>query len=107
MRYYIRLQQSNKIFSQHSPSSKPPSSPKHLPASSRDALQPPDKADDLLSANITPEMLDLDIPLHVSEAAGLGVSVKGKTSSQAGQKDLGIFIKDIIDGGAAQKVRVC
>lgn len=38
--------------------------------------------------------------MHDSEKAGLGISVKGKTS---GVQDLGIFIKSIINGGAASR----
>jgi partitioning defective protein 3 len=45
--------------------------------------------------------MTLDIPVHDSERAGLGVSVKGKTSNS---KDLGIFVKSVIHGGAASKV---
>ena len=69
-------------------------------------------ADDLLSSSqTTAQLLEFDIPLNVSKASGLGVSVKGKTAqlpsqqqTQPAQKDLGIFIKDIIAGGAAQLV---
>lgn len=47
----------------------------------------------------------LNIPLNESGSAGLGVSVKGKTTVVAGSsKDLGIFIKAVIHGGAASKV---
>ncbi|XP_050310493.1 partitioning defective 3 homolog isoform X3 [Anthonomus grandis grandis] len=46
------------------------------------------------------EILTFDIPVHDSEKAGLGISVKGKTS-EAG--DLGIFIKSVINGGAASR----
>ena len=81
-----------------------------------DALPPRDDGvtDALLSsAQTTPHLFQFSIALNVSQAAGLGVSVKGKTTSQpstsqpqtAAQKDLGIFIKDIIAGGAAQLVR--
>ena len=67
----------------------------------------------LSSGQTTPQLLQFNIALNVSQAAGLGVSVKGKTTSQpstsqpqtSAQKDLGIFIKDIIAGGAAQLVR--
>lgn len=64
------------------------------------------------------EILTLHIPVHDSEKAGLGVSVKGKTSSNNssngssnsssrttdGSKqdgDLGIFVKHVLKGGAA------
>ncbi|KAF5272242.1 hypothetical protein FQA39_LY01324 [Lamprigera yunnana] len=46
------------------------------------------------------EILTFDIPVHDSEKAGLGISVKGKTS---GSQDLGIFIKSVINGGAASR----
>ncbi|CAG9829194.1 unnamed protein product [Diabrotica balteata] len=46
------------------------------------------------------EILTFNIPVHDSEKAGLGVSVKGKTS---GTKDLGIFIKGVMCGGAASR----
>lgn len=42
----------------------------------------------------------MNIPVHDSEKAGLGISVKGKTS---GSQDLGIFIKSVINGGAASR----
>ncbi|KAJ8934997.1 hypothetical protein NQ314_013068 [Rhamnusium bicolor] len=46
------------------------------------------------------EILTFNIPVHDSEKAGLGISVKGKTS---GSKDLGIFIKGVMYGGAASR----
>ncbi|KAG5889507.1 hypothetical protein JTB14_008996 [Gonioctena quinquepunctata] len=46
------------------------------------------------------EILTFNIPVHDSEKAGLGISVKGKTS---GAKDLGIFIKGVMFGGAASR----
>jgi partitioning defective protein 3 len=62
---------------------------------------PPEKSDDNM---IFPwkhrEILTLNIPVHDSEKAGLGISVKGKTS---GSQDLGIFIKSVIHGGAASR----
>lgn len=37
--------------------------------------------------------------------SGLGISVKGKTSvSDAGFRDLGLYVKSILDTGAAAKV---
>lgn len=64
-------------------------------------MQPLDKSDDNM---IFPwkhrEILTLNIPVHDSEKAGLGISVKGKTS---GTQDLGIFIKSVINGGAASR----
>ncbi|XP_054286524.1 partitioning defective 3 homolog B isoform X3 [Macrosteles quadrilineatus] len=58
------------------------------------------------------EILTFDIPVHDSEKAGLGVSVKGKTSanqnanpnsSNGSAIDLGIFVKNVIHGGAASR----
>ncbi|XP_073969994.1 par-3 family cell polarity regulator isoform X4 [Rhodnius prolixus] len=66
------------------------------------------------------EIITLDIPVHDSEKAGLGVSVKGKTSSTSNSSgnnvpngttnsnssssvDLGIFVKNVIHGGAASR----
>lgn len=52
------------------------------------------------------------IPVHDTEKAGLGVSVKGKTSSNGStlfnttlkyDGDLGIFVKNVIHGGAASR----
>ena len=56
------------------------------------------------------EVLKLKIPLNVSGAAGLGVSVKGKSKApeddgRESPQDKGIFVKTVIIGGAAQKVR--
>ncbi|ESO81975.1 hypothetical protein LOTGIDRAFT_90066, partial [Lottia gigantea] len=53
---------------------------------------------------VNSEVILLDIPLNNSEATGLGVSVKGKSiSTPQGTKDLGIFIKSVMPGGAAFK----
>ncbi|XP_064538677.1 partitioning defective 3 homolog isoform X3 [Drosophila montana] len=64
------------------------------------------------------EELTLHIPVHDTEKAGLGVSVKGKTcsnlnastpssssnsSSMKHDGDLGIFVKNVIHGGAASR----
>ena len=50
------------------------------------------------------EILTLDIPVHDTEKAGLGISVKGKTTSTNGATtDLGIFIKSVLHGGAASR----
>lgn len=70
--------------------------------------------DDNQNPNIFPwrnrEILTFHIPVHDTEKAGLGVSVKGKTGS--GQQnssnakhdgDLGIFIKSVLHGGAASR----
>lgn len=47
------------------------------------------------------EVLALDVPVHDTEKAGLGISVKGKTTPQLG--DTGIFIKSVLHGGAASR----
>ncbi|KAH8419681.1 hypothetical protein KR009_000868 [Drosophila setifemur] len=64
------------------------------------------------------EELTLHIPVHDTEKAGLGVSVKGKTCSNLNASgsstssanglmkhdgDLGIFVKNVIHGGAASR----
>lgn len=62
------------------------------------------------------EILTLHIPVHDTEKAGLGVSVKGKTgqmtpnsslngtlNSTKHDGDLGIFIKSVLHGGAASR----
>jgi partitioning defective protein 3 len=51
------------------------------------------------------EILTVDIPVHDTEKAGLGISVKGKTTSSSGNgtSDLGIFIKSVLHGGAASR----
>ncbi|GFG33969.1 hypothetical protein Cfor_07519, partial [Coptotermes formosanus] len=60
------------------------------------------------------EILTFDIPVHDTEKAGLGVSVKGKTSASHGTNhgngnsssssvDLGIFVKSVLHGGAASR----
>lgn len=75
------------------------------------ALQPRERAgvppdDSVFSSTAGREVLQLDIPLNDTGSAGLGVSVKGKTSTtDRGTSDLGIFIKSVITGGAASKVR--
>ena len=74
----------------------------------RPVLQPPEKSGDSdgsLATGRNKEILRLDIPLSDSGSAGLGVSVKGKTmTTDRGTKDLGIFVKSVIHGGAASKV---
>lgn len=51
------------------------------------------------------EKITLHIPLNESGSAGLGVSVKGRTETfQMGNKDLGIYVKTVLQGGAAYKV---
>ena len=59
------------------------------------------------------EILTLHIPVHDTEKAGLGVSVKGKTGSSNSSTgsansskhdgDLGIFVKSVLHGGAASR----
>lgn len=52
-----------------------------------------------------PQILTFDIPLNDTSSAGLGITLKGKTSIVDGQTiDLGIFIKSILTGGAASRV---
>lgn len=51
-------------------------------------------------------MMTFDIPLRDTSSAGLGITIKGKTSIVDGQSmDLGIFVKSILTGGAAHRVR--
>lgn len=61
--------------------------------------------DIVLSLRKNRVIMNLDIPVHDSEKAGLGVSVKGKTNSSDDNTnmDLGIFIKSVIHGGAASR----
>lgn len=51
------------------------------------------------------EVLTFEIPLNDTGSAGLGVSVKGKTTTttEGLSIDLGIFVKSVIHGGAASK----
>ncbi|XP_028933298.1 partitioning defective 3 homolog isoform X18 [Ornithorhynchus anatinus] len=59
--------------------------------------------DDLvLTPDGTREFLTFEVPLNDSGSAGLGVSVKGNRSKE-NHADLGIFVKSIINGGAASK----
>ncbi|XP_072535468.1 partitioning defective 3 homolog isoform X2 [Salminus brasiliensis] len=59
--------------------------------------------DDLvLTPDGTREFMTFEIPLNDSGSAGLGVSVKGNRSKE-NHADLGIFVKSIINGGAACK----
>ena len=55
------------------------------------------------------QILTFKIPLDVSGAAGLGLSVKGKARAVGGNDrdspmENGIFVKSVIAGGAAAKV---
>jgi partitioning defective protein 3 len=69
-------------------------------------------------SNIIPwrnrEILELCIPVHDTEKAGLGVSVKGKTgqitpnssfssNNMKHDGDLGIFVRSVLHGGAASR----
>ncbi|XP_056375445.1 partitioning defective 3 homolog isoform X3 [Hyla sarda] len=68
-----------------------------------DTREPPPEEDDLvLTPDGTREFLTFEIPLNDSGSAGLGVSVKGNRSKE-NHADLGIFVKSIINGGAASK----
>ncbi|XP_057681039.1 partitioning defective 3 homolog [Corythoichthys intestinalis] len=59
--------------------------------------------DDLvLTSDVAREFMTFEIPLNDSGSAGLGVSVKGNRSKE-NHTDLGIFVKSIINGGAASK----
>lgn len=59
----------------------------------------------MLTPDGTREFLTFEIPLNDSGSAGLGVSVKGNRSKE-NHADLGIFVKSIINGGAACKASV-
>ncbi|CAF4937677.1 unnamed protein product [Pieris macdunnoughi] len=48
-------------------------------------------------------ILRLEVPVHESEKAGLGISVKGKVTATPKPHDLGIFIKSVLHGGAASR----
>uniref|UniRef100_A0A668AW94 Par-3 family cell polarity regulator n=1 Tax=Myripristis murdjan TaxID=586833 RepID=A0A668AW94_9TELE len=61
-----------------------------------------DEDDLMLTPDGTQEFMTLEIPLNDSGSAGLGVSVKGNRSKES-HADLGIFVKSIINGGAACK----
>ncbi|CAL1541076.1 unnamed protein product [Lymnaea stagnalis] len=71
-----------------------------------DVLQPSHTVDEIdsTSPGVSVEKITLHIPLNDTGSAGLGVSVKGKTESfETSSKDLGIFVKTILQGGAAYK----
>ncbi|KAJ8272485.1 hypothetical protein GJAV_G00089650 [Gymnothorax javanicus] len=72
----------------------------HQRQNSRDSKAEED--DLVLTPDGTREFLTLEIPLSDSGSAGLGVSVKGNRSKE-NHADLGIFVKSIINGGAACK----
>merc|ERR1712223_326674 len=87
------------------------SMPSSHPSSNSPGICSSDNYDDMNSADSEfqfpwkqREILTFDIPVHDSERAGLGVSVKGKTStSRDGVVDLGIFVKSVLHGGAASR----
>lgn len=62
----------------------------------------PEEEELVLTPDGTREFLTFEIPLSDSGSAGLGVSVKGNRSKE-NHADLGIFVKSIINGGAACK----
>lgn len=82
-------------------------------SSSKDELlnEPPDAAlQDALNCSTNSILgmrnrmiLRLDVPVHDSEKAGLGISVKGKVTVGPDPQDLGIFIKSVLHGGAASR----
>ncbi|MBN3311151.1 partitioning defective 3 homolog isoform X2 [Amia ocellicauda] len=65
-------------------------------------LEKTEEEDLVLTPDGTREFLTFEIPLNDSGSAGLGVSVKGNRSKE-NHADLGIFVKSIINGGAACK----
>uniref|UniRef100_A0A3Q3KBR8 PDZ domain-containing protein n=1 Tax=Monopterus albus TaxID=43700 RepID=A0A3Q3KBR8_MONAL len=70
-----------------------------------DSLLPrevPEEDEMVLTPDGTREFMTFEIPLNDSGSAGLGVSVKGNRSKE-NHSDLGIFVKSIINGGAASK----
>ncbi|CAF1180723.1 unnamed protein product [Adineta ricciae] len=59
---------------------------------------------DLMSDDVKTQLMTFDIPLRDTSSAGLGITLKGKTSIIDGQSiDLGIFVKSILTGGAAYR----
>ncbi|GFY59485.1 partitioning defective 3 homolog [Trichonephila inaurata madagascariensis] len=67
---------------------------------------PPEKCGD--EVGVVPwkrrDIFTYEVPLNDTGSAGLGVSVKGKTSNtEKGPLDMGIFLKNIFHGGAAHK----
>uniref|UniRef100_A0A673ZVD2 Par-3 family cell polarity regulator n=1 Tax=Salmo trutta TaxID=8032 RepID=A0A673ZVD2_SALTR len=74
-----------------------------LMMSREEMYSPKSEEEDLvLTPDGTREFLTFEIPLSDSGSAGLGVSVKGNRSKE-NHADLGIFVKSIINGGAACK----
>ncbi|XP_041911346.1 LOW QUALITY PROTEIN: partitioning defective 3 homolog [Arvicola amphibius] len=62
----------------------------------------PEDEEVVLTPDGTREFLTFEVPLNDSGSAGLGVSIKGNRSKE-NHADLGIFVKSIINGGAASK----
>lgn len=74
-----------------------------FPSGSVVLLQKAEEEELVLTPDGSREFLTFEIPLSDSGSAGLGVSVKGNRSKE-NHADLGIFVKSIINGGAACKV---
>ena len=73
------------------------------------SLQPADQANDdgTVTSSHNKHTLAFEIPLNETESAGLGLSVKGNSVEDSGKLiETGIFIKSVIAGGAAHKVRL-
>ncbi|XP_055897160.1 partitioning defective 3 homolog isoform X1 [Biomphalaria glabrata] len=67
-------------------------------------FQPAQSEPDLDTKGGNLERITLHIPLNETGSAGLGVSVKGKTETlESNSRDLGIFVKTVLQGGAAYK----
>ena len=59
----------------------------------------------VMNAEVKTQIMTFNIPLRDTSSAGLGITLKGKTSIIDGQSiDLGIFVKSILTGGAAYRV---
>ncbi|CAF3690986.1 unnamed protein product [Adineta steineri] len=59
---------------------------------------------DLINDEVKTQLMTFNIPLRDTSSAGLGITLKGKTSIVDGQSiDLGIFVKSILTGGAAYR----
>uniref|UniRef100_A0A4W5JXI6 Par-3 family cell polarity regulator n=1 Tax=Hucho hucho TaxID=62062 RepID=A0A4W5JXI6_9TELE len=74
----------------------------YLPRETLNTEAKSEEEDLVLTPDGTREFLTFEIPLSDSGSAGLGVSVKGNRSKE-NHADLGIFVKSIINGGAACK----